>query len=76
MDPVEWRNSRPTKRMGAGLLIRNPDGAILIVEPSYKPHWEIPSGSVEEDESPRTACHREAFEELGIGMDIGRHITN
>jgi 8-oxo-dGTP diphosphatase len=72
LDPVEWRNTRPTKRMGSGLLIRNPEGAVLIVEPSYKETWEIPGGSVEKDESPRSACHREAFEELGIEMNIGR----
>ena len=58
--------------MGAGLLIKNSEGAVLIVEPSYKDNWEIPGGSVEKDESPRAACHREAFEELGIRVDIGR----
>lgn len=72
LNPVEWRNTRPTKRMGAGLLIRNLEGAVLIVEPSYKDNWEIPGGSVEKDESPRTACHREVLEELGIKIDIGR----
>lgn len=72
MDPAEWRNTRPAKRMGAGLLIRNPEGAVLIVEPSYKDNWEIPGGSVEKDESPRSACLREAFEELGTRIDIGR----
>lgn len=72
MDPVEWRNSRPAKRMASGLLMRNQEGAVLIVEPSYKDTWEIPGGSVEKDESPRAACHREAFEELGARIDIGR----
>ena len=75
LDPVEWRNSRPAKRMGAGLLIRNQEGAVLIVEPSYKDTWEIPGGSVEKDESPRSACHREAFEELGVRIDIGRLLS-
>ena len=44
VDPVTWRNTRPKKRMGAGVLIRDEQGRVLLVEPTYKQSWEIPSG--------------------------------
>jgi ADP-ribose pyrophosphatase YjhB (NUDIX family) len=38
--------------MAAGALLFDEDGRILLVEPTYKPYWEIPGGVVEADESP------------------------
>lgn len=58
--------------MGAGALIRDAAGRVLVVEPTYKDRWELPGGSVERDESPRTACERELLEELGLRLDPGR----
>lgn len=56
----------PKKRMGAGALFFNQNSDILIVKPSYKDHWSIPGGVVEENESPRIACIREVKEEIGL----------
>lgn len=72
VDPVAGRNSRSRKRMGAGVLVRDSVGRVLVVEPTYKPTWEIPGGSVEADESPRSACSREVAEELGLTLVVGR----
>ena len=72
MDAVTWRNSRPAKRRGAGALVRDERGRVLLVEPTYKDSWEIPGGSVEADESPRAACARELEEELGLRCEVGR----
>ena len=72
MDAATWRNSRPTKRMGAGALIRDERGRVLLVEPTYQESWEIPGGSVDADESPRAACARELEEELGLRGEVGR----
>ncbi len=58
--------------MGAGALIRDATGRVLIVEPTYKDRWEVPGGTVEANESPRAACHRELIEELGVDMAVGR----
>ena len=69
---IAYRNSRPGKRMGAGALIRDGDGRVLLVEPTYKSTWELPGGAVEADESPRGACRREVLEELGCDVPIGR----
>nr|WP_192757139.1 NUDIX hydrolase [Actinopolymorpha pittospori] len=52
--------------MAAGALLFDEDGRILLVEPTYKPYWEIPGGVVEADESPHTAACRELKEELGL----------
>lgn len=71
-DAAAWRSSLPGKRMGAGVLIRDEQGRVLLVEPTYKAYWEIPGGAVEADESPRAACAREVEEELGLHLEVGR----
>lgn len=55
----------------AGALFFDETGRILLVEPSYKPGWDIPGGFVEPGESPYSACVREVDEELGINPPIG-----
>lgn len=60
------------KRMAAGVLFRDVLGRVLLVEPSYKPNWEIPGGAVEADESPWATATRELVEELGLDRPLGR----
>lgn len=71
-DPAAWLAALPRKRMGAGALIRDEQGRVLLVQPTYTPTWEIPGGAVEADESPRACCAREIEEELGLRLPIGR----
>jgi len=59
------------KRIAAGALILNAEQRILLVNPTYKPQWEIPGGMVEANESPFAACQRELLEELGLGITPG-----
>jgi len=47
------------------------DGNVLLVNPTYKPGWELPGGVVEADESPADACRREVREELGLDVEVG-----
>lgn len=64
--------SLPRKRMAAGALFRNALGEVLLVKPTYRPDWLIPGGITEADESPRQGCAREAREEIGLEVAIGR----
>lgn len=65
----EYYKNLPKKRMGAGIMLFNKNNEILIVKPSYKDHWSVPGGSVEENESPKEACIREIREEINIAID-------
>jgi 8-oxo-dGTP pyrophosphatase MutT (NUDIX family) len=67
----EFDVALPRKRMAAGVLLFDQAGRLLVVEPVYKSHWEIPGGAVELNESPRAAARREMDEELGIDRAPG-----
>lgn len=69
MDDVDDR-ARPD--CAAGALFVDGEGAVLLVEPTYQPRWEIPGGAVERGETPREACARELQEELGLDLPVGR----
>ncbi|WP_258952233.1 NUDIX domain-containing protein [Lentzea californiensis] len=57
---------------GAGALFFDEAGRLLLVEPTYKPYWEIPGGVIEHGETPSEACRREIEEELGLVRELGR----
>lgn len=65
----------PQKRVAAGVLLTNPVGEVLLVDPVYKECWEVPGGMVEPGESPREAARRECLEELGIEVDVGEALV-
>lgn len=77
--PSQDRRARqatlPKKRMAAGALFLDEQGRILLVNPTYKPQWEIPGGIVEENESPRQACIREVAEEIGLRRTMERLLS-
>lgn len=61
--------SRPY--VAAGVLFFDDAGRILLVQPTYKNHWDIPGGYVETGETPAQAAAREVREELGIEAPVG-----
>ncbi|WP_431914174.1 NUDIX domain-containing protein [Micromonospora carbonacea] len=78
-DPVAWQaylaegNAKQArKRVGADVLIRNERGHVLLVNPRYKPDWDLPGGMVEANETPHQAAERELREELGVEVRAGR----
>jgi len=58
-------------RAAAGVILRNRQGQVLVVYPTYKAECELPGGSLEQDESPLEACQRELKEELGFVPPVG-----
>lgn len=74
-DNKAWQETLPKKRMGAGALFLDEAGRLLLVNPTYKPQWEIPGGVVEQDESPRQACIRAVKEEIGLTKPMERLLS-
>lgn len=68
---LDFFASLPRRRIGAGVLLTNGAGEVLMVEPDYKEYWEIPGGTVEAGEDPRYGCERECTEELGLDLTLG-----
>lgn len=64
-----------TPRIAAGVVIRNLQGDVLLVKPTYKDGWDVPGGYVEPGESPRAAAARELKEELGLSTPLGRLVA-
>ena len=69
---TDYTATLPRKRMGSAVLLSDPAGRVLLVEPTYKAYWEIPGGAVDGDESPHAAAARELKEELGLPVQLGR----
>jgi 8-oxo-dGTP diphosphatase len=77
-DPEAWKaylaegNARqPRKRVAADVIVRDQHGHLLLVNPTYKPDWDLPGGMVEANEPPIEAAARELREELGLTTQIG-----
>jgi 8-oxo-dGTP diphosphatase len=77
-DPDAWQaylaegNARQArKRVSADALIRDEAGRILLVDPGYKPGWDLPGGMAEANESPAECIRREVKEELGLELHPG-----
>jgi 8-oxo-dGTP diphosphatase len=77
-DPDAWNaylaegNARqPRKRVAADVIVRDEDERLLLVNPNYKPDWDLPGGMAEANEPPIDAAARELREELDLNVDIG-----
>lgn len=69
---AEYLGGLPKKRIAAGALFADDHGRTLLVEPTYKPYWQLPGVVVEADESPLAATARALRDELGLPVAPGR----
>jgi len=69
---AEGNAKQARKRVAADVLIRDQRGHIVLVNPTYKEHWDLPGGMAENNEAPRAAAAREIDEELGLPVEPGR----
>jgi 8-oxo-dGTP diphosphatase len=63
---AEGNRTQPRKRVSADVLFRDEAGRILLVDPRYKPDWDLPGGMAEANEAPLDAARREVREELAV----------
>jgi 8-oxo-dGTP diphosphatase len=69
---AEGNAKQARKRVAADVLVRDASQRILLVDPSYKPAWDLPGGMAEANEPPLEAVRREVREELGLELTAGR----
>jgi 8-oxo-dGTP pyrophosphatase MutT (NUDIX family) len=65
----------PRVPIGAVAVIRNDAGLVLLVRQTYHrggPRWAAPGGWLGRGESPQQAAVREAWEETGLRVTVGR----
>ncbi|MGH7867583.1 MAG: NUDIX domain-containing protein, partial [Candidatus Dormibacteraceae bacterium] len=74
-DPQAWQQHlaegnahQARKRVGADVVLLDDDSRILIVQPNYKPGWDLPGGMIEANEPPLEGLRRELAEELDLHL--------
>ncbi|MEU3447836.1 NUDIX hydrolase [Streptomyces thermolilacinus] len=67
---AEGNATQPRKRVAADVLLRDAAGRVLLVNPTYKPGWDLPGGMAEANEPPEETAVRELSEELGLEVTV------
>ncbi|MEU4238358.1 NUDIX domain-containing protein [Actinoplanes sp. NPDC026619] len=57
---------------GAGAVVRDDQGRILLMRSGDDGRWALPAGMIEPGEQPADAALREIFEETGVVAEIER----
>lgn len=66
----QWPPGLP---VSCGALVRDAQGRLLVLKPTYKTGWALPGGIMEADgETPWEACRREVREETGLDLTHAR----
>ncbi|MFD8316224.1 NUDIX domain-containing protein [Kitasatospora purpeofusca] len=75
-DGLDYYRQLPAPMAAATVLVRDTEGRILVLDPRYKDHAELPGGMVEAHETPRQGAEREIAEELGLHKPVGRLLVS
>jgi ADP-ribose pyrophosphatase YjhB (NUDIX family) len=67
---AEGNATQARKRVAADVLLRDAAGRVLLVNPTYKPGWDLPGGMAEANEPPEQTVVRELREELGLEVTL------
>jgi ADP-ribose pyrophosphatase YjhB (NUDIX family) len=67
---AEGNAKQARKRVAADILLCDPSGRVLLVNPTYKPGWDLPGGMAEANEPPEKTVVRELREELGLDVVV------
>lgn len=68
---AEGNARQARKRVAADAIIRDEQERVLLVDPGYKPDWDLPGGMAEANEPPIDTVRRELREELGLEVAVG-----
>ena len=60
----------PEFTVGTLCVITRDDGAILLLQHSYRARWGVPGGLLNRHEAPTTAAAREVLEETGLAITL------
>lgn len=64
------RTIAPGFTVGAMCFIERSDGALLLVQLSYRRRWGVPGGLLKRGEEPADAVRREVREEVGVEIEL------
>lgn len=64
------RVTTPGYRVGVLVVVRRPDGRVLLVDQPYVSGWSLPGGDLKAGESVRDCGVRELREELGLDVRV------
>lgn len=64
------RLTTPRYSVGVLVLLRRPDGRVLLVDQPYLSGWALPGGNLARGEEPAAGAIREVREEIGLQLSI------
>lgn len=64
------RRTTPSFRVGVLVVLRRPDGRVLLVDQPYLVGWALPGGNLVRGESLVDGAERELREELGLSLSL------
>ncbi len=64
------RTISPSFTVGAMCFIERDDGALLLVQHSYRERWGVPGGLLQRGERAADGARREVAEEVGIDIEL------